>query len=751
MPRKKKLPAAEHDVPYTLIFREGGGLTITAHVIDRVLYPRALAWTRLLGPDRGRPMDKAKEEEVWRDNGRQAILELAAAGDVSAEEAGKFISAAAASGVVQVEMEWQSEDTGWAARIFPWEALIALASKEERVRTQAEAILVVRVLTGGRHLTPATGPPAFSVTTSAEAAGFNTTTERAAVREGLGGTLVALPAKSLEELECGLRSEKPRIVHLVIGTKGERITFSGTDGEEHLTEHLANTVGEYGPEIATFSSCYTGRRLAPLTVARGAGVAIGFHGETMDASIPVFFGAFYRAWNRQEGVLAAMRAGLAANRSQAQPGDLGWITLWSAKPLIGPEAEGKISPRAVTKPGRQAAAKIKPEDLARALSVICTLEESLNYSVLHNSRGGLFKNFAITKIRPGATDTLEISVRLDTGLERPAECHFYATLPPEPDRQQDLAESVTLPLGSQLLRQRGEILLGTVEVMVKCGDTRVFHAFKSIKLLPCDEWRDDQTGRHLLPSFIFPRDPAVREILSAAQPLLRALCDQPQAGFGGYQVGVAGSIREAAALQVRAIWSALQSVWRLDYVNPPPAYTLSSQRLRTPEEVLRARRGTCIELALLLASCLEHIGIYPVIFLTTGHAFAGYWTSMNARMNFIEGLSKLPPVKENADAPPTPKDAAITERRAERAKEAWMFVEIHHLEAIRDEIDGGGLCVMETTFIPLQRPFAEATKESSEFLLSPRGAAEFDGMLDVQTARDKGVTPLAIISQGIAS
>lgn len=749
MSSKKKRSAGENDVPYSLVFREAGGTSLTATVIDRILYPRALAWTRLLGPDRDRPMDKAKEDEVWRDNGRQAVMELATAGDVSAEEAGKFISAAAASGVVQVEMNWNSEETGWAARVFPWEALVALASKEERERTQAGAILVVRVLTGGLRPAAATGPPAFGVTASAEALGFDTTSERAAVREGLGGTLLTLPAKSLEELALGIGTEKPRIVHLVLGSKGERITLSGAGTEEHLTERLADVVSAHGPEIVTFSSCFTGRRLAPLAVARGAGMAIGFHGETMDASIPVFFGAFYRSWNREEGALAAMRAGLAANRSQAQPGDLGWITLWSAVRLIGPGVEEKITPPAAAKLDRQAAAKIKPEDLVSALPVICTLEETLNYSVLHNSRGGLFKTFAITKIRPGTTDTLEISVRLDTGLDRPAECHFYSTLPPEPDRQQDLAESVTLPLGSQLLRQRGEIMLGTVEVMVKCGDTRVFHAFKSIKLLPCDEWRDDQTGRHLLPSFIFPRDPAVREILTAAQPLLRALCDQPQAGFGGYQPGVAKSIKEAAELQVRAIWSALQSVWRLDYVSPPPAYKLSSQRLRTPEEILRACRGTCIELALLLASCLEHIGIYPVIFLTAGHAFGGYWTSVPARMNFIDGLSKLPPVKEAT--PATPAAAAAADQREDRAKEAWMFAEPHHLEAIRDAIDEGGLCAMETTFIPLQRPFAEATKESGEFLMSPRGAAEFDGMLDVQTAREKGVTPLAIISQGIAS
>ncbi len=170
---------------------------------------------------------------------------------------------------------------------------------------------------------------------------------------------------------------------------------------------------------------------------------------------------------------------------------------------------------------------IQPADIESALPVICVLEETLNYSVLHNSRGGLFKVFVVTKIKEGKMDPLEVSVRFDTGLDRLAECHFFVKLPVEADRQQDLAASVTVPLGSQLLRQRGEALLGTVEVAIKCGSVQVFHKLQSIRLLPCDEWRDDETGRHLLPSFIFPRDPAVRDILTAAQPFLRTICDDP--------------------------------------------------------------------------------------------------------------------------------------------------------------------------------------------------------------------------------
>jgi hypothetical protein len=333
-------------------------------------------------------------------------------------------------------------------------------------------------------------------------------------------------------------------------------------------------------------------------------------------------------------------------------------------------------------------------------------------------------------------------------LDRIAECHFFVDLPVAADRQQDLAANVTLPLGSQLLRQRGESVLGTVEITVHCGDVQVFHRLQSIKLLPCDEWRDDLTGRHFLPSFIFPRDPAVRKIITSAQPPLRALADHPQAGFDGYQSGFCPNPGEALPLQTRAIWAALQEM-RLDYVNPPPTYSTASQRLRTPEEILRAGRGTCIELALLLASCWEHVGIFPVLFLTTGHAFPGYWTSDTARLEFIGGLAKLLDHAKGEDDAPGEK--AFGGTSTARKGEPWIFAEPHHLGAIREEIQERRLVPVEATFIPWQRSFREAVEEATRHLNDLRGPKEFDGMIDVQTAREKGVTPLAIITAGIAA
>ena len=114
------------------------------------------------------------------------------------------------------------------------------------------------------------------------------------------------------------------------------------------------------------------------------------------------------------------------------------------------------------------------------------------------------------------------------------------------------------------------------------------------------------------------------------------LADDPAAGFDGYQSVDTDQDDPSAGVdaQVRAIWTAVVNEYRLQYINPPPSYSQETQRLRTPTDIVMSNTGTCIDLALMLASILEYIDIYPVIVLLSGHAFVGYWRSQEAYEEF---------------------------------------------------------------------------------------------------------------------
>jgi hypothetical protein len=85
---------------------------------------------------------------------------------------------------------------------------------------------------------------------------------------------------------------------------------------------------------------------------------------------------------------------------------------------------------------------------------------------------------------------------------------------------------------------------------------------------------------------------------------------------------------------MQALYSHLHSAWKLTYRHELSGLDFRSQRIRLPHQVLldfvrRLGQGTCLDLALLLAGCLESRGKQPLIaVLDTGtgaHAILGCW------------------------------------------------------------------------------------------------------------------------------
>jgi hypothetical protein len=251
-PAKSKSSAAKtaKATRYQVVLRELDGTTLTTEVEDQALYPQAVAWNNLLSSDRGRQINQDKEAAAWRSNAHEAILELAASGGVTRTQAAGFIKAAAKSGVVQIETVWRRETAGWAARVFPWEALLALATKDERKRIGQSDFMVVRRLTGGTHPEAAKGKPAFAVSEGAEMQGFDYATERAAIEAALQSPLQTLCARSLAELASEVKAKQPKIVHLVLNSAEKGVAISAADLErldEPRTGKLAEAVASHGP------------------------------------------------------------------------------------------------------------------------------------------------------------------------------------------------------------------------------------------------------------------------------------------------------------------------------------------------------------------------------------------------------------------------------------------------------------------------------------------------------------------------
>jgi hypothetical protein len=279
-------------------------------------------------------------------------------------------------------------------------------------------------------------------------------------------------------------------------------------------------------------------------------------------------------------------------------------------------------------------------------------------------------------------------------------------------------------------------------VKVGKGPEEIYSKTEQVTLLPVNEWKDDDISRRWLPSFVLPRDPAVAEIIVAAQRYLMALEDDAGAGFDGYQSLDGQDDPDETPnvdAQVRSLWCALLYDFHLNYINPPPTFTSQSQRLRTPTTVVRGRRGTCIDLCLVIAACLELIGIHPVIFLLQGHAFPGYWSSDQRREKV---LTVEPPLVETPSSPtPLPDEIEEAEETSSYVQTVpWVFDRSRYDE-VRECVIRGDLVPLESTLLTNRGGFWEAMEDGKRNLEDPE---QFHSMLDIKLARDSDVTPLPL-------
>ncbi|MDD2458907.1 MAG: DUF3320 domain-containing protein, partial [Eubacteriales bacterium] len=144
------------------------------------------------------------------------------------------------------------------------------------------------------------------------------------------------------------------------------------------------------------------------------------------------------------------------------------------------------------------------------------------------------------------------------------------------------------------------------------------------------------------------------------------------------------------------------------YSVPPASFEEAGQRIRLCHTVLEQHLGTCLDLTLLYAACLEAIGLHPLLVLFQGHALAGLWLE---DMTFPETIQDDP--------------SAISKRLSD---------------------DVGEIFVVESTLLTAGNSidFEQAARTAAESFLSP---LTFDFVVDVRRARMSGVRPLPFLAK----
>ena len=107
------------------------------------------------------------------------------------------------------------------------------------------------------------------------------------------------------------------------------------------------------------------------------------------------------------------------------------------------------------------------------------------------------------------------------------------------------------------------------------------------------------------------------------QSVNRAALDYLEQNFGftsmpGYQNGYGLGEAETVAVQVAAVQSALSN-YGLRYKMDSYSFT-AGQHVLTPDQVVASKSGLCVETSLLMASCLQSLGMHAILAFPPGHA-----------------------------------------------------------------------------------------------------------------------------------
>ncbi|MCV6548493.1 MAG: DUF3320 domain-containing protein [Cohaesibacter sp.] len=190
--------------------------------------------------------------------------------------------------------------------------------------------------------------------------------------------------------------------------------------------------------------------------------------------------------------------------------------------------------------------------------------------------------------------------------------------------------NLDIVLDADYLNTLDEAEKGMAHFTLQDGNGRkLMETRHELQLLARDEWGGFEEMAGIAAAFVMPNDPAIAQILRDAGEILSQYGHIPS--LDGYQSGDPKRVYMLGA----AIWSAVAGMGLL-YAEPPKSFELQGQKVRRPSTIKEQGLATCFDSSLLFAAALEAVGLNPVLLLTKGHSYCGFWLKETTLSTLIE-------------------------------------------------------------------------------------------------------------------
>ena len=262
--------------------------------------------------------------------------------------------------------------------------------------------------------------------------------------------------------------------------------------------------------------------------------------------------------------------------------------------------------------------------------------------------------------------------------------------------------SIPLLMSPSFLANLSDGISGHLRFRISTPQAALFDFAMPVNLDAYDYWCGLSVEPKVLTSFVFPRHPALSPILNRASAFLEKwTC---KATFDEYQT----RDPNRAKMQMAAVYEALAELNVINSVSSVD-YTKSGEKVRFPDAVLTSKMATELDMALLLASLWEAIGMHVLIAFSEGSIMVGGWLIPDT---FVDAVSD---------------DVSLLSKRLAKGIEELVFVHIK--------------CLFAGGYTSFDKAAAEAVSVLSN-------ADKFLMVLDVCRARMSHIRPLPMRVMG---
>ena len=236
-----------------------------------------------------------------------------------------------------------------------------------------------------------------------------------------------------------------------------------------------------------------------------------------------------------------------------------------------------------------------------------------NYAIQQN-RIPLVRKLIIEN--PFETDILDLKIKIESEPNFINSWEHRIEIIPSHNRVE--LDVKDLNLSASYLSELTEKLSGEIILYIYSREDLIFSKHYNVDLLAYDQWNGIGTLPEILASYVTPNNPEISNVLQEASRILGGWTGNPS--FDAYQTLSADRVKK----QLGAIYEAIANLG-IVYCSPPASFENTGQRIRLCDTMFSQKLGTCIDMSILYASCIEAIGLNPLLIVLNGHAFVGSW------------------------------------------------------------------------------------------------------------------------------